>query len=47
MLLTPRAGVITYTTNPNTAAVVRLLAAARSATAPHAGLRILLETDAP
>jgi TatD DNase family protein len=47
--LTPRAGVITYTTNPNTAAVVRALASSPvpSSTAPHNGLRILLETDAP
>jgi TatD DNase family protein len=40
-------GVITYTTNPHTAAVVRLLASSPSRTLPHAGLRILLETDAP
>jgi TatD DNase family protein len=49
-----RVGVITYKTNPNTSAVVRALAAAAaarpapaSAAAPHGGLRILLETDAP
>jgi TatD DNase family protein len=40
-------GVITYTTNPNTAAVVRALASSPSSTSAHAGLRILLETDAP
>jgi TatD DNase family protein len=39
--------VITYTTNPNTAAVVRALASSPSRTLPHASLRILLETDAP